>query len=98
MAEERPPRPANVAWSGELLWPQELADGDLIDLSGVTALGTWVHDWFRAHPGRAVTRASPLVRRQLLRSGVPLVWADPAIVTPPGGISVGERNLLLGNG
>lgn len=91
-------RPASVAWSGELLWPQELPDGELIDLSGVAALGTWVHEWFRARPGRAVTRASPLVRRQLLRAGVPVVWADPSHITPPGGITVGERNLLLGNG
>jgi hypothetical protein len=41
-----------VTWSGELLWPQELADGDIIDLAAVQALGTWVLSWFR-EPSRA---------------------------------------------
>jgi hypothetical protein len=83
-----------VTWSGELLWPRELADGDIIDLAAVQALGSWVLSWFREHPGRAVTRASPAVRRQLVRAGVTVVWVDPA--PPPGpGITASERAMLL---
>jgi hypothetical protein len=41
-----------------------------------------------------VTRASPAVRRQLVRAGVTVVWVDPA--PPPGpGITASERAMLL---
>jgi hypothetical protein len=95
MSKVRRNPPVTVAWKGELLWPQELADGDVLDLGAVHALGTWVIAWFRSHPGRAVTRASPAVRRQLVRSGVTVVWVDPTPVVH-GGVQAAERAMLLG--
>jgi hypothetical protein len=86
--------PVTVTWSGELLWPQDLPDGDIIDLAAVQALGCWVLTWFRDHPGRAVTRASPNVRRQLVRAGVTVVWVDPAPAQGPG-VTATERAMLL---
>ena len=65
-----------ATWSGELLWPQPLPEGMVIDLSSVTALGCWVHAWFRARPQLAVSGASAALRRQLLRAGVPVRWRD----------------------
>jgi hypothetical protein len=87
--------PVTASWSGELLWPQDLEDGDVIDLSGVQALGSWVLAWFRTHPGRAVTRASPAIRRQLVRSGVTVVWVDPT-PSSQSGVLAAERAMLLG--
>jgi hypothetical protein len=86
--------PVTVTWSGELLWPQALPDGDIIDLAAVLALGCWVLAWFRDHPGRAVTRASPVVRRQLVRAGVTVVWVDPTPAAGPG-VTASERAMLL---
>jgi len=68
--------PEVAVWSGELLWPQPLPEGAVIDLSAVTALGCWAHAWFRARPQLAVSGASATLRRQLLRAGVPVRWRD----------------------
>jgi hypothetical protein len=85
-----------VQWVGaliadELLWPQELIEADVIDLSGITAVGTWIHVWFRARPNQSVVGARPEVRRQLEAAGVPIVFRDHASV----GVTSQERGLLL---
>ena len=86
-----------VAWSGELLWPQDLPEAEVIDVSGVTAIGSWLHAWFRAHPDQAVTGANPAIRRQLAQAAVPVVWSDHPHKAPNGGVSAGERALLWGD-
>jgi hypothetical protein len=85
-----------VRWTGslvedELLWPQALPEGTVIDLGAIVAIGTWLHGWFRARPGQAVVNAHPEVRRQLEDAGVPLLFRDPTMV----GISAAERAELL---
>lgn len=81
-------------WRGEMLWPLELPEADLIDLREVTALGTWAWAWFRQRPGQRVCNAAPTLRAQLDQAGLPLRWSDP----PPLQTGVGreERDLLLG--
>lgn len=88
-----PGREQVARWQGELLWPQELPGGDLIDLSRVTALGTWVHAWFRSRPGQGVAGASPRLKAQLERAGVGVCWRDPARIQ--GGVNADERAALL---
>ena len=94
---EGPVKPAAVTvvrWTGELLWPQELAEAEVIDLARVTALGTWAYAWFAARPQQAATGATPALKRQLQRAGVALLWCDH----PHGqaGVSAAERALLWG--
>jgi hypothetical protein len=89
---------ATVAiWDSELLWPQDLPSAEVIDLSRVEVMGSWVHDWLRSHPEQAVTGAQPLIRKQLVRAGVPVVWCDHPRKPASGGISAGERAMLLGD-
>lgn len=86
-----------VTWSRELLWPEDLPEAEVIDLSQVEIMGCWVHDWLRGHPEQAVTGAQPLIRKQLARAGVPVVWSDhPRKPSAAGGLSAGERAMLLG--
>lgn len=80
-------------WSGELLWPQPLDEGDVIDLSQVTLLGTWVYAWFRAHPGQGVAGAHPHIKAQLDRAAVGVCWRDPARIQS--GVTTAERAELL---
>ena len=90
--------PRIVHWTGDLLWPTELPSAKVIDLSGVTALGTWCHDWFRRHPGQTVTGGVQWKDR-LLRAGVPVRWRDgDAAVTNANhtGVSTDEREMLWG--
>ncbi len=84
--------PTVARWSGDLLFPSDLAEAAIIDLSAVTALGTWSYPWFRARPHLAVSAASPALRRQLLRANLPIAWAD----IPGGGVSPSERAALFG--
>ncbi len=83
-----------VAWRGELLWPQDLPAGDIIDLTCVTALGTWTYAWFRARPNQAVTGGTPALKRQLLAAGVPILWCDTSRVAAAG-VGRDERAALL---
>jgi hypothetical protein len=78
--------------SGELLWPEPLPDGDVIDLSAVVVLGTWAYDLLRRRPGQAVVGANPALRRQLDAAGLPLLWRDPTVRI---GVSHRERDELL---
>lgn len=92
-----PGKEVSVAvWLGELLWPQDLPEADVIDLGQVTAMGVWMHDWFRARPDQAVTGANPAIHRQLARAGVPVVWSDHPRKPPSGGVGSGERAMLFG--
>ncbi len=84
-----------VAWRGELLWPTALPAGDIIDLTLVTALGTWTYAWFRARQYQAVTGGSPALKRQLLAAGVPLLWCDTTRVAAANGVTADERSALL---
>lgn len=103
MATDAPLRPSGrfpapdqervVRWSGELLWPQDLDEGDVIDLSQVTLLGTWVHAWFRARPGQGVAGASPRLKAQLDQAGVGVCWRDPTRIQT--GVTNAERAELL---
>ncbi len=82
-------------WTGELLWPQDLPDGEVIDISGVISLGTWVHAWLRAHPDRALVAGGSELRTQLTRAGVPVRWFDRADqVGRRDGVSASEREML----
>jgi hypothetical protein len=84
-----------VRWEGELLWPAELPAAEVIDLSGVTALGAWCHEWFRRHPGQAVTGGG--WKERLLRAGVPVRWCDEGTAAGGGaGVSADEREMLWG--
>lgn len=85
-----------VAWRGELLWPRELPDGQVIDLREVTALGVWTHDWFRKHPNRAVVGSDSRLKKQLQRAGVPVLWYDQLrdALAGSGGVSASERDML----
>ena len=84
-----------VRWVGELLWPAELPAAEIIDLSDVTSLGSWCHDWFRRHLGQAVTGGTRWKER-LLRAGVPVRWceSDIPINKPNAGVSADERDML----
>lgn len=93
----QPPNPAHTAWRGEstpdeLLWPQELPISEIVDLSDIAAAGTWIHDWFRAHPGQGVVGARPDLRRQLEHAGLPILWRDPRTT----GVSAQEKAELFG--
>ena len=85
--------PTVARWSGELLFPVALEEAAIIDLSHVTALGSWSYAWFRARPHLAASGASPTLRRQLMRAKLPLAWAD----IPGGGVSPSERAALFGD-
>jgi hypothetical protein len=93
----RMPRPALASWVGSLLWPTELVDAEIIDLSQATALGTWTYAWFRARPGQAVVSPHPLLKRQMLRASLPVRWCDHPDLVRHGGVSAAERTLLLGD-
>jgi hypothetical protein len=85
--------PISVAtWSGELLFPCELAEAAVIDLSRVTALGTWTYAWFRARPHLSVSGANPTIRRQIMNAHLPIAWSD----LPTSGVSPSERAALFG--
>jgi hypothetical protein len=84
-------------WRGELLWPQALPSGSVIDLSQVVSLGTWAHAWFRDHPGQAVVGVSPALKRQFTRAGLPVLWYDSRRLPIVGGVSVGEKSMLWGS-
>jgi hypothetical protein len=86
--------PSVARWSGELLFPTALEEATIIDLSNVTALGTWSYAWFRARPHLSASGASPALRRQLQRANLPLAWAD----IPGSGVSPSERAALFGDG
>lgn len=85
--------PSVARWSGELLFPTALEEAAIIDLTNVTALGTWSYAWFRARPHLSASGASPALRRQLQRANLPLAWAD----IPGGGVSPSERAALFGD-
>jgi hypothetical protein len=85
--------PEVAAWSGELLFPCELVEASIIDLSQVTALGTWTYDWFRTHAHVAVTGANPTIRRQITKAHIPVAWCD----LPTNGVSNSERSALFGD-
>jgi hypothetical protein len=85
-----------AVWSGELLWPQPLSEGDLIDLGQVASLGTWAYAWFRARPQQAVTGVNPTLKRQLSRAGVPVRWSDLPQTPAEGGVTASERAMLWG--
>lgn len=85
-----------IRWIGdldaeELLWPQDLPEAEIIDLGGITAVGIWVHAWFRAHPNQGVVGARPDVRRQLEAAGLPILFRDPQAI----GVTATERSALL---
>ncbi len=61
-------------WQGDMLWPVPIAEGAVIDMSAVEALGSWVYAWLRNRPRQAVVGAAPELRRQLQRAGLPLLW------------------------
>ena len=92
-------------WEGELLWPVALVDEQVIDLSQVTALGTWAYAWFRARPQRAVVGASPALKRQLTKAHLPIIFyaqleqvpAQQATSSNPNRVSSDERALLWGD-
>ncbi len=82
-------------WTGELLWPQDLPDGEIIDLSAVISLGTWVHAWLRDHPDRALVAGGAELRAQLTRAEVPVRWfASADQVVRRDGVSSSEREML----
>jgi hypothetical protein len=84
--------PTVARWTGELLFPVSLDEAAIIDLSGVSALGTWTYEWFRARPHLAASGASPALRKQLQKAKLPLAWAD----LPAGsGVSPIERAALF---
>ncbi len=94
MDKDRENDPESVAnWSGELLFPCPLTEADIIDLSQVTALGTWIYEWFRERPHLAVTGASPTIRRQIMNAHLPVAWSD----LPNNGVSPSERSALFGD-
>ena len=89
--------PALTGWQGatatdELLIPQDLTAGDVIDLAGIAALGTWTYDWFRAHPGQGLVGARPEIRRQLEHAQLPILWRDPRHA----GVTAAEKAELFG--
>jgi hypothetical protein len=85
-----------IAWRGELLWPQAVGDAMVIDLREVTAIGVWLHEWFRKHPNRAVVGGPARLKRQLQRAGVPVLWYDHMrdALASSGGVSASERDML----
>jgi hypothetical protein len=86
---------ATAIWRGELLWPTDLPDGRIIDLSAVTVLGVWTHDWFRTHPNRAVVGGAAHLKRQLAGASVPILWYERlSEATATGGVSASEREML----
>lgn len=76
----------------EWLLPRELPADEVFDFSHLAAVGTWLHDWLRTHPGQAVVGARPEVRRQLEQAGVPVLFRDPRSV----GVTAQERSELFG--
>lgn len=85
-----------VNWQGELLWPTGLAEGRVIDLSRVEALGVWAYAWFRQHPRQAVVGANIRLREQLTKAGLPILWygtCEEALGRRTG-VSPAERAML----
>lgn len=82
-----------ATWSGELLFPTNLPEAAVIDLSHVTALGTWTYEWFRTHSHVSITGANPTIRRQILNAHLPVAWSD----LPDNGVSPSERAALFGD-
>ncbi len=89
-----------VVWSGELLWPQSLPLGPVLDCAQVEALGTWAYALLRSRPGIAVVGASPTLRSQFKLAKVPVMCYDrlrDVPVTRPEGVTLAERDLLWGD-
>lgn len=93
---ECPPATAGTAGPGTLrLWPEALADGGQLDLSGVDGVGSWLAEALRARPRLEVIGASPALRPQLEALGV-----EPHRLrgeTPRPGVTANERNMLFGD-
>jgi len=85
--------PRTIQWHGELLWPTDLPDAEIIDLSKVTALGAWCHEWFRRHPGHTVT-GGQMWKERFLRAGIPVRWCDDHPTPAGAGVSADEREML----
>lgn len=98
--------PSCARWTGSLHWPCSLPDAPIIDMSEVEALGSWIHDWFRQRPQRAVVAAPAAIKRQLSHARLPILWyssleAVPAqdlanVTRTQTGVSPDERALLWG--
>lgn len=86
-------------WQGEMLWPQSLPELTAVDMSAVTAIGSWLHGWLRARPGLALIGLSAPLREQLRLAAVPVLHyrsVDEALasgIMP--GVSPAERDMLL---
>ncbi len=91
--------PDVVAWRGELLWPQEPIAGSIIDLSEVTAIGTWLYPWFRERGQQRVVGAPRHIKQQLQRAGIPVLWyrSMQECCREDGGVSASERAMLWGD-
>lgn len=91
------PVPALATWHGDLLWPQELPDAEILDFSGVAALGSWAHAWFRRRGQRCVVGASSGVRRQLQDAGLPILWYASVAEAQrrDRGVTRSERDMLF---
>ena len=64
----------SVHWSGELLWPADLPDAAIIDMSEVAVVGSWLCSWFRERGQRCVVGATREIRQQLQEASLPILW------------------------
>ena len=92
-----PALPDVSVWTGDYLWPRpDLEDATIIDLSEVTAVGSWLHAWFRGRGQRKVVGAQRRVRQQMQAAGLPILWY--ATMKEAGhsdhGVTASERAML----
>ena len=83
-------------WQGDMLWPTQVEDGTVIDMSAVEALGSWVYAWLRRRSRQAVVGAAPELRRQLQRADLPLLWYGSLaeVQSAAVGVTPSERAML----
>ena len=82
-----------VVWEGELLWPQDLTVGPLIDCRGVVSAGVWLYSLLRQHPGCALIGLAPGVRQQFQAAGLPVICYD-RLSDAQAGVGLAERLAL----
>jgi len=85
-----------AVWTGDLLWPRDLAEAPIIDARAVTSLGVWVHGWLRQRPD-VIVLAGEALRGRLAGLGVRCYADLDEIQHGSVGVSASERALLWGD-
>ena len=85
-----------IHWCGDMNWPCELVDSEIIDCSELESIGVWVYEWIRQHPQIALVAASDSIKREFTAASLPVLWYNHCeeISQDTGGVSPSERDML----